>query len=1042
MSLEKLREKRRKWVEANKENGFEDGIKRLLTDLYPDNAHFIYELLQNAEDTRASVVRFTLSDSAVEFEHNGERLFALKDVDSITSIGVSTKRDDSTSIGKFGVGFKAVFAYTNTPEIHSGDFHFRIHDLVIPETDGVSHTKMGEGETRFVFPFDNPKKPCKRAVEEVERGLRALGDNTLLFLSHIRKIEYRLPGGDFGTLERTEKENGRIEIRTKTSATQWLRFQKDVDIEDESGATKTCRVAIAYQFNFDKKIHPLQTGQVSIYFPAEKETSNLRFHLHAPFASTVARDSVRDCEANRKLRDHLADLVVESLTAIRDQGMLTVGFLAVLPHPQDNLPAFYEPIRKAIVQAFKDKALTPTRSGAYAPASGLYRGPASIQDVLEDQDLSLLTQGEMPLWAKNPPQANQREARFLDSLEIDSWGWEELAKAVNKPHNYLFAPQHQTENNQHRHLIENWVAQKEDTWLLKFYALLGEACDSYRKSVRVNDLSIIRVASDADNRHVTPGEAYFSPEGDASAAPSDVIFVKPSVFDVGRSEPQKKFAKSFLEHAGVRPYDAKAGIERVLEQYHRRDISQKQPQTAPPVSLKAHIKHIRQFIGYWKRNPSAASLFADKPFLVIFVEDEKLKNSFPPKLFCLDKPYEQTGLADLHGIHKKSAVWKGYFEEFNSNGLKDFVDFLKAIGVMYELKVEPTSTNDNIYRRDLRQDWASSSARWTNTAIDSDFSIPEIENYLSNSSVSACRLIWHALRHADKKCAKASFRSNQKYQTREADSQLVCHLKNQAWIPDKTGKFRNPGDMTKEDLRTDFPFDDRNGLLTAIGFGENARKRSEEYQGRNRDAQNMGFASVEEAEEFAKLRKEGITPSDLRTLLAQRKQAEQPKQSVPDPDRRRKNVLANTADAPSKESVQRERSVQKGISEIAAQAKAYLRAMYRNPEGQLVCQCCKDEMPFKLPRSEEYYFEAVQCIGEKETRHYQNRLALCPTCAAMYQYAREHDDTELRRRIVEHAADDQADAVEIPVRLASRDHTLRFVGTHWFDLKTVLQEAT
>lgn len=109
MSLENLREKRRKWVEANKENGFEDGIKRLLTDLYPDNAHFIYELLQNAEDTRASVVRFTLSDSAVEFEHNGERLFALKDVESITSIGVSTKRDDSTSIGKFGVEGVRIF---------------------------------------------------------------------------------------------------------------------------------------------------------------------------------------------------------------------------------------------------------------------------------------------------------------------------------------------------------------------------------------------------------------------------------------------------------------------------------------------------------------------------------------------------------------------------------------------------------------------------------------------------------------------------------------------------------------------------------------------------------------------------------------------------------------------------------------------------------------------------------------------------------------------------------------------------------------------
>ena len=79
-------------------------------------------LLQNAEDTTANTVRFTLSNEDIRFEHNGARFFNLKDVESITSIGVSTKRNDPTNIGKFGVGFKAVFAYTNTPEIHSGEF--------------------------------------------------------------------------------------------------------------------------------------------------------------------------------------------------------------------------------------------------------------------------------------------------------------------------------------------------------------------------------------------------------------------------------------------------------------------------------------------------------------------------------------------------------------------------------------------------------------------------------------------------------------------------------------------------------------------------------------------------------------------------------------------------------------------------------------------------------------------------------------------------------------------------------------------------------
>lgn len=575
--LKQLQEESIKWVEANKSKRF-SGVTKLLTDLYPDNAHFIYELLQNAEDARdktrpnsrgASVVRFRLSADSLVFEHDGEGLFTLADVESITGIGDSNKRDDTTSIGKFGVGFKAVFAYTNTPEIHSGDFHFRIHDLVVPVTEGVPLMKMGEMETRFVFPFDNPKKPQKQAVVEVERGLRALGANTLMFLSNIRKIEYLLPDGTLGSLERIEHADGRIEIHTEMSPTYWLRFQKHIKVEDESGKSKECRIAIAYQLvsRDDRRIYPLPAGQVAIYFPAEKETSNLRFHIHAPFASTVARDSVRDCEANHNLRDHLANLVVESLSAIRDQGMLTVGFLAVLPTSQDNLPIFYEPIREAIVQAFKSEALTPTKSGSHAPAGELYRGPARIQEVLDDYDLSQLTQHVSSVWAKNPPQENQREARFLDSLEIEAWGWSELSKAMNKPHRYPYSPHQHTANIQHKNFIENWIAQKEDAWLLRFYALLGEACDTQKKHVDVSDLCIIRVESDAGNQHVEPGGVYFSPETDTSALPPDLLFVKQSVYVGGRSEPQKKSARSFLEQVGVRPYDAKAAIERILEQY-------------------------------------------------------------------------------------------------------------------------------------------------------------------------------------------------------------------------------------------------------------------------------------------------------------------------------------------------------------------------------------------------------------------------------------------------------------------------------------------
>jgi len=48
-------------------------------------------------------------------------------------------------------------------------------------------------------------------------------------------------------------------------------------------------------------------------------------------------------------------------------------------------------------------------------------------------------------------------------------------------------------------------------------------------------------------------------------------------------------------------------------------------------------------------------------------------------------------------------------------------------------------------------------------------------------------------------------------------------------------------------------------------------------------------------------------------------------------------------------------------------------------------------------------------------------------------------NTEIRHLIVEHEAPDNAPSLDIPITLAGKQHNLRFVGTHRFDLKTVLE---
>lgn len=1047
MNLKEWKESGLQLIKALRVRGEEEAFRRLLSDLYPDSAHFIYELFQNAEDAKAGLCRFTLSDSSLEFEHNGTRLFSEEDVKSITSFGNSTKRDDPTSIGKFGVGFKAVFAYTNTPEIHSGDFHFRIHDLVVPETEGVPRPKMGDRETRFAFPFDNPKKLPGKAVGEVERGLRALGNNTLLFLSHILKIEYLLPDGALGTLDRIEHKDGHIEIRAsqpggEETISHWLLFDKDVEVTDEDGKLKTCRIAIAYSLAEEDrkkkqskwKIDPLDHGQVSIYFPAEKETSNLRFHIHAPFASTVARDSVRDCPANEELRDHLKNLAVESLTVIRDRGMLDVSFLAVLANPDDNLPDFYEPIREALVEAFRVQDLTPTRSGEHKSAKELYCGPARIAEVLGDKGLSWLTDDEgqswlngdeIPLWAANAPQENQREYRFLQSLEIDEWGWSELASSFELPHPYASQNNEYSENSLHKRRIEYYISKMDDSKLMRFYALLGEAIDVHDETINSGDLRIIRVTTEDGGEHITPGEAYLLPENNV-APPPDVFFVNPEVYSAGGSSSQKKFARSFLETVGVRVYDEQAGIKRLLELY----------KGEPEISERQHQKHIRQFIAFWKEHPRESGMYRDVPFLQGAPNEDELVWSTPDQL-CLDKPYLDTGLSKFTEIHEKYALADGYGEFLKGAQLSDFVAFLKNIGVMHRLHIHRQSTWKRGRCEKLHHDYRSGTREGNTTDV--DYTIDNMEKYLSAESTPASSLLWNALLEATEKCASAQYAPNSKYRPRHDDSWLVIQLRKNVWIPDKSGKFRSPQEMTQDDLRTDFPFDDRNGLLTAIGFGEKARQQSEEYRANNQAAKTFGIPSADIAEEIGGYFKAGLSMDAIRGLASTLTPLQQPECPVPNPERRRRGIIERRENAPTRESVIRERSIQPGSNKETLEAKAYLREMYQNPDNLLICQCCQREMPFKL-KSNLHYFEAIQCVRGLNKHLFENHLALCPTCAAMYQHARENDDAEIRRSIVEHEADDKAPAVEIPVRLADRELTLRFVGKHWFDLRTVLSQ--
>ena len=153
------------------------GIWNSVIEKYPESAHFVYELLQNADDAEATEVYFIVNKHEMIFKHNGAKHFDVTpeddvrvgDINSITGIGDSSKSDNENKIGKFGVGFKAVFQYTNTPEIYDDYFKFKIENYIVPTLLPHDHPDRKEGETLFLFPFKNGEESYSDIVQRLER---------------------------------------------------------------------------------------------------------------------------------------------------------------------------------------------------------------------------------------------------------------------------------------------------------------------------------------------------------------------------------------------------------------------------------------------------------------------------------------------------------------------------------------------------------------------------------------------------------------------------------------------------------------------------------------------------------------------------------------------------------------------------------------------------------------------------------------------------------------------------------------------------------
>ena len=479
------------------------GIQRSVVDKYSDQAHFIYELLQNADDVKATTATFRLEESGLYFAHNGSVRFTVSNpqneeadtkngtlghVNAITSIANSNKTQ--ASIGKFGVGFKAVFQYTQTPHIYDPKIQFKIERFIVPRRLDCDLDGRLSSETVFFFPFDHKEKQPQESHDEILEKLKAL-EFPVLFLSSLKSVSFEADEvtGKYTKEVTREIEQGDITVQWITLAlvVNGERTSQDLLIftrSSESG--HPC--SIGYALGESGRLMPIV--RPAFCFFLTKEVTNLNFILHAPFLLTDSREGIKAGEKhNQELVQQLAQLAADSLPILRDAKLIDDGILDIIPYNEAKFSALddgrrisFKPFFTTIKHKLQTDTLLPAANGGCSSKRCSYWAfYPGLVELFSDEQLAQLTCTQHAHWVfrglgkEEVQRTNKALADYIDG------GDARLFRRDPKEPNLIVSsldPEAVLKK-----ITANFIAAQTQEWLHKLYAYLAERV-SYQKVVK------------------------------------------------------------------------------------------------------------------------------------------------------------------------------------------------------------------------------------------------------------------------------------------------------------------------------------------------------------------------------------------------------------------------------------------------------------------------------------------------------------------------------------------------------------------------------
>ena len=978
----------------------EDRASRMSqVSMYADTAHFVYEILQNADDAGAKEVVFKVFDDRLVIEHDGNP-FTPENVKAISYFGKG--KTDITKIGHFGLGFKSVFAYTASPRIHSGSESFEITDLYTlrPVT---SPPDLERGRTRFVLPFDHVicrpayieagrLKMSTTARKEIAEKLAKLGPETLLFTRNLAEIRWEADGrpGHYLREERSLSVGCRelFIVTADGEESCFLVFEQPVDTDGSETTPIPRLVQIAYKLtkrlSDEGAISPVVGAKLFVFFQTDKDT-HTGLIFQAPYRTTPARDNVpEDDEFNRQLVRQSADLLVESVEQLKKLKLLSLESLSVLPLDFERFAegSFFYPVHAAVRDALQRLPLMPTSTGGFVSAcqAKMARG-AELTKVFDLEQLETLFGIEGVRWL-NPALTSARYPALYQLLvgrrrsqpghfQKAEWAWKPLAEDMEV-----------SAENMAPRLTADFLKAQSDEWLIRLMSYVSKS-----KIYAFHSIPIVRLDS---GKHVVPKgqsgqpNAYLAPQG-GSVELNGLPMVKASLLT------RQDIVDFLQEDLGLGPPDlADFALTRVLPKYRKAEKE---------VSLSRWKKDFRivvsglatdSFVKKWR----LLSAIKETAFLFGALAGKRgdLKLVTPSQLY-LSSP-EVDEYFECEGTYYITP--SDYYEQDDQGVLLD-------MGVASAPRVTRREAND---RGNVAIWNGHGSHRRGLDGFDPEWAIEGLEGALENPTPVRSKLIWKLLL-ADFSCIRGVVESSGQQSFRDSKRKNVISatgrlLMDAAWLPASGGAYVKPCDILLDELPPGF----EKTSLEARGVGEKlGMKNSGEQEAiavlargdvRKRNVvEYLMNASDDEIKKLEKLIpkqrelpeftsfKEGFQ-SLHRVAIGNPIDGGGGPAPVSNPDRYRR-----AAEDAVREAVTSNRTNPRIVTFSVARdlptnklAREFLKEEY---QGR--CQATGQTFP---KRSGGNYFEALSLVGRLDAEHLNNAgnmLCLCADVAAQFMYA-------------------------------------------------------